>query len=262
MSYMFYNCKKWSVTSRGTAPAPKNYNVSKVTNMSNMFYGCQSIYRMELPNWKTGNVTNMSAMFSGCSMLKYFDFTGWDTRKVTNMSDMFLSCTDINSIKLTSFSTPALTTMRQMFKQCTMLRSVDLSTFDLSNVSDMSHMFSSCKNSPVIDLRVSKKLKAGVNMYYMFYDTFDTKEDTGGVSLLVNSNFVVTTSQSCGWPSKVDYFNYCSFDLYTNANTVNTTIKNNAISTMKNLGWRGWDKGEKPEFTYRFANGKYQSIEY
>ena len=263
MSYMFNNCKQWTVTSRGTAPAPKNYNVSNVTNMNHMFAGCSKISRLELPNWKTGNVTDMSGMFTRCTSLAKIDFSGWDTKKVTTMADMFFYCTAITKVDLTSFNTPALTTMKQMFKQCTELSTVDLSSFDLSNITDMSYMFAGCKNSPVIDLRISKKLKAGVSMYYIFYDTWDSTYKYGGVDLLVNTNFVVTKSQTCGWPtSPSDYFNYCGYNLYTNDRSVVSASKNIAISTMKNLGWKGWDKGEKPFFIYRFSNGKTEWIEY
>ena len=262
MSYMFSGCEKWTVTSRGSYPAPKNYNVSNVTNMSYMFYGCDGITNLELPNWKTGKVTNMSYMFAWCSGLKTVNFSGWDTRAVTTMQSMFYRCNSLTSISLTSFNTPALTTMKQMFYMCEKLGLVDLHTFDLSNVSDMSYMFAGCKNWPVIDLRVSKKIKAGVNMYYIFNDTWDVTAKYGGVSLNVNTNFVITTSQNCGWPTRDDYFNYCWFNLYTNDRSVNTTTKNTAITTLRNLGWKGAAKGEKPYFYYKFVNGGSKDIEF
>lgn len=178
------------------------------------------------------------------------------------MAGMFYYCTAIKNLSLTSFSTPALTTMRQMFYKCELLGTVDLHTFDLSNVSDMSYMFAGCRNCPYIDLRVSKKIKAGVNMYYIFNDTWDVTAKHGGVSLDVNTNFVITTYQNCGWPTRDDYFNYVWFDLYTNDRSVNTTTKNTAISTLRNLGWKGAAKGEKPYFYYKFVNGGSKDIEF
>ncbi len=261
MSYMFYGCEKWSVTS--SSSAPRNYNVSNVTNMSYMFYRCKGITYLDLSNWKTGKVTNMSYMFGLCTGLKTTDFSKWDTRAVTSMAGMFYYCTAIKNLSLTSFSTPALTTMRQMFYKCETLRSVDLHTFDLSNVSDMSYMFAGCRNCPYIDLRVSKKIKAGVNMYYIFNDTWDPTEKYGGASLDINPNFVVTQSQNCGWPTKPDdYFNYSTVYVTTNDRSVVTSTKNTIITTMKNMGYKGWNKGEKPAFLYRFSNGKTEWIEY
>jgi len=263
MSYMFYNCKKWTVTSRGATPAPKNYNVSNVKNMDHMFAGCSNITRLELPNWKTGNVTNMAAMFTRCTSLTKFDFSGWDTRKVTTMADMFFYCTAITSVELTSFNTPALTTTTSMFKQCYKLRLVNLSTFDLSNVSDMSSMFCGCKGQPTIDLQVSKKLKPGVKMYNIFYNTWNEEEKEGGIYLDINSNFVVTTKQDCGWPtSPDDYFNYSPVYVHTNDRSVVSATKNTIITTMKNMGYKGAWKGEKPSFLYIFSNGKTEWIEY
>ena len=263
MSYMFNNCKQWVVTCRSTYVAPKNYNVSNVTNMEHMFAGCSKISRLELPNWKTSNVTNMSGMFTRCTSLAKIDFSGWDTKKVTTMADMFFYCTAITNVDLKSFNTPELTTMKAMFKQCFKLSTVNLSSFDLSKVSDMSYMFYGCKNGPVIDLRVSKKIKSGVSMYYIFYDTWDSTEKYGGVFLDINDNFLVTTSQNCGWPTKPDdYFNYCPVYVTTNHRSVVSATKMAIITTMKNMGYKGAWKGEKPSFLYKFSNGKSEWIEY
>lgn len=63
----------------------KNWNTSKMTNMSIAFSG-QGIFNQPISNWNTGNVTNMSYMFQAPS----FNYTlnNWDVRKVTNMDRM------------------------------------------------------------------------------------------------------------------------------------------------------------------------------
>ena len=44
-------------------------NTSKVTNMSNMFYGCNNLTSLDLSGFDTSKVTNMSNMFYGCDKL-------------------------------------------------------------------------------------------------------------------------------------------------------------------------------------------------
>ena len=260
MSYMFYGCESWVVNAYST-PINK-YNVSNVTNMSYMFAYCSNIFRMKLPDWNTGKVTDMSSMFAHCTALKEIKLTGWDTRKVTTMEGMFYGCTKLPNIDLSSFNTLALTSMRNMFRDCSNLGNVNLSSFDLSRITDMSYMFCGCKGGLVIDFRIPKKMKAGVNMQGMFNDTWNDSRDYGGFYLNVNPNFQVTTRQYINYPSKSDFFNSCTFELYTNDRSVNPTTKNNAITTLKNLGWKGSHAGEKPEFIYRYANGGRVYIEY
>ena len=260
MSYMFYGCESWVVNAYST-PINK-YNVSNVTNMSYMFAYCSNIFRMKLPDWNTGKVTDMSSMFAHCTALKEIKLTGWDTRKVTTMEGMFYGCTKLPNIDLSSFNTLALTSMRNMFRDCSNLGNVNLSSFDLSRITDMSYMFCGCKGGLVIDFRIPKKMKAGVNMQGMFNETWNDSRDYGGFYLNVNPNFQVTTRQYINYPSKSDFFNSCEFELYTNDRSVNPTTKNNAITTLKNLGWKGSHAGEKPEFIYRYANGGRVYIEY
>ncbi|HGF8237648.1 TPA: BspA family leucine-rich repeat surface protein, partial [Enterococcus faecium] len=69
-----------------------------VTNMSSVFYGCNSLTSLDVSHLDTSNVTNMSNMFSGCSGLTTLDLSSWNCDKVTNNGSMFK----------TSASTPLL----------------------------------------------------------------------------------------------------------------------------------------------------------
>ena len=46
-----------------------SFNTNKVTDMSNMFYGCSNLTELNLSNFDTSNVTDMNYMFCGCSKL-------------------------------------------------------------------------------------------------------------------------------------------------------------------------------------------------
>ena len=106
--------------------------INKVTNMSYMFYECNTLSSLpDISKWDTSKVTNMSYMFYDCNTLSSLpDISKWDTSKVTNMSGMFYYCNTLSSLP-------------------------DISKWDTSKVTDMSYMFSNCKES----LNIPSKFK-------------------------------------------------------------------------------------------------------
>ena len=67
-----------------------NWNVSKVTNMYDMFYNCRSIEELDLSRWNTSKVQNMSYMFNNCNSLERLNLDNWSFERVgTNTSSMF-----------------------------------------------------------------------------------------------------------------------------------------------------------------------------
>ena len=66
-----------------------NFDTSKVTDMSRMFYDLRNITSLNLSNFDTSKVTDMNRMFSGMSNLITLDLSNFDTSKVTTMGSMF-----------------------------------------------------------------------------------------------------------------------------------------------------------------------------
>ena len=66
-----------------------NFDTSKVTDMSRMFYDLRNITSLNLSNFDTSKVTTMNRMFSGMSNLTSLDLSNFDTSKVTTMGSMF-----------------------------------------------------------------------------------------------------------------------------------------------------------------------------
>ena len=66
-----------------------NFDTSKVTDMSRMFYDLRNITSLNLSNFDTSKVTTMNRMFSGMSNLTSLDLSNFDTSKVTTMYSMF-----------------------------------------------------------------------------------------------------------------------------------------------------------------------------
>ena len=136
--------------------------LSKVTNMSNMFFECNA-FNSSLKGWDVSHVTNMFCMFYNCTSFNQ-PLTGWDVSKVTDMGQMFYGCTSFNQ-PLTGWDVSHVTDMWGMFFKCTSFNQ-SLTGWDVSNVTDMSQMFSGCTsfNQPLTRWDVSKV----TNMSFMF----------------------------------------------------------------------------------------------
>ena len=77
-----------------------NLNTEKVTDMSEMFFGCTSLKDLNLSNLNTKNVTNMAGMFNRCTNLTNLNLTNFNTENVTDMGAMFMDCTALTSLDL------------------------------------------------------------------------------------------------------------------------------------------------------------------
>ena len=129
-----------------------NFNTSKVTNMSNMFFNCSSLTSLNLSNFDTSKVTNMRYMFNICSSLTSLNLSDFNTSNVTNMSGMFDYCPSLTSLNVSNFNTSNVTNMSYMFDGCSSLTSLNVSSFNTSNVTDMSYMFYNCSKLTSLNL--------------------------------------------------------------------------------------------------------------
>ena len=66
-----------------------NFDTSKVTDMSRMFYDLRNITSLDLSNFDTSKVTDMSRMFYDLRNITSLDLSNFDTSKVTTMGSMF-----------------------------------------------------------------------------------------------------------------------------------------------------------------------------
>ena len=121
-----------------------NFNTEDVTNMSSLFYGCDSLININLSNFNTQNVIDMSHMFDGCKSLINLDLSNFNNQKVSIMNNMFSSCSSLSKINLSNFNTQNVIDMSWMFSCCDSLIDLNLSYFNTINVIDMSSMFAGC----------------------------------------------------------------------------------------------------------------------
>ena len=82
-----------------------NLDTSQVTNMSEMFIGCENLTTLDVSHFDTSKVTDMNYMFGECNGLTSLDLSHFDTSKVTNMSNMFNYCESLTSLDASKWNT-------------------------------------------------------------------------------------------------------------------------------------------------------------
>ena len=185
MSNMFYGCTSFN-------QSLNNWDVSKVTDMSYMFYGCTS-FNQPLDNWDVSQVTDMRGMFSGCISFNQ-PLNNWNVSQVQKMSDrgyfykygMFSRCTSFNQ-SLNNWDVSKVTDMGSMFDGCTSFNQ-PLNNWNVSQVKDMQNMFGDCTsfNQPLNNWDVSQV----TYMNWMFYGctSFNQPLDNWDVSQVTYMN--------------------------------------------------------------------------
>ena len=146
MEEMFYGCE--SLTSLNLS----NFDTSKVTSMWEMFGGCESLTSLDLSSFETSKVERMDNMFRGCQSLTALDLSHFNTSKMKSMSEMFFGCKSLTALDLSSFRTSKVEKMSEMFRGCQSLTSLNLSNFDTSKVTSMWEMFGGCESLTSLDL--------------------------------------------------------------------------------------------------------------
>ena len=130
----------------------KGWNVSKLTNMQQMFKECDNLNEgiwptgpIDMSTWDVSNVTNMQQMFS-CASSPTGIFNGKMftlTNTTTDISNMFRnqqSFTNSGQNTINLWDTSNVTSMTSMFRQASAFDS-DISGWNTANCTSFSNMF-------------------------------------------------------------------------------------------------------------------------
>ena len=110
-------------------------NTTQVTNMSSMFYYCNSLTSLDLSSFNTSSVTTLAGMFNGCSGLTRLDLSSFKTSKVTGMQAMFYGCSELTTVYVgKGWTTAAVTLFANMFMGCTKIRGEKGTTYDANHI--------------------------------------------------------------------------------------------------------------------------------
>ena len=235
MSFMFFNMPNLTTINLS------NFDTSKVTNMSYMFQDVSKLTTLNLSNFDTSKVTNMNSMFAGMSNLATLNLSNFDTSKVTNMRGMFLDMSKLTTLNLSNFDTSQVTDMDHMFTAMRSLTTLNLSNFDTSKVTDMSYMFFSMPNLTTLNLSSFDTSKV-TDMNAMFsgmsslttlnLSNFDTSKVTNMSSMFSGMSNLTTLNLSNFDTSKVTNMSFMFFNM-PNLTTLN--LSNFDTSKVTNM---------------------------
>ena len=88
--------KNWFKGFSGKTFYLSKINLSEATTVAGMFEGCNKLKQLYFTG-NTQNLTDMSNMFNGCENLFFVDLSTVDTKNVTDVSNMFKGCTKLSN---------------------------------------------------------------------------------------------------------------------------------------------------------------------
>lgn len=134
MVYAFYDCANLQISATDVP------DLSRVTEMSNMFSGCTILDGpANIGSWDVSNVTSMYSVFEYASSFNQ-PIGSWNTSGVTDMGYMFSNTTAFNQ-PIGSWDTQSVENMSQMFYNASSFDQ-PIGGWDTQNVTDMTYMFS------------------------------------------------------------------------------------------------------------------------
>ena len=113
---------------------------TRITDMSNLIFGCNDDFNQPIGNWDVSNVIDMSYMFYyECGLTQFNqDISHWDVSNVINMEGMFGGSSSFAQ-DLNQWDVSSVTNMQSMFIYSSFNQSIG--DWDVSNVTNMQSMF-------------------------------------------------------------------------------------------------------------------------
>ncbi|AUI86314.1 hypothetical protein BS333_07875 [Vibrio azureus] len=184
-----------------------NWDMSRVTNMSNMFYGAESFnnagkplwngnvvpgmslspeqtlmisgifnrahsFNQPINNWITAQVTSFADVFHDAFIFNQ-PLDNWSTDNVVNMNSTFNHASNFAQ-PLNSWNTGSVENMSSMFMNMKFFNQ-DISSWDVSNVKDMTSMFQSSLafNQDIGNWKVKPEFKNELSYMFFYANQFD-----------------------------------------------------------------------------------------
>ena len=169
MANAFYGCNNLNISAIDTP------NLTGVTNMSYMFYGCSILDGpINIGSWNTVAVNNMSYIFNSARVFNQ-NIGSWNTAAVADMSNMFSGASAFNQ-NINSWNIATVKNMNGMFREASAFNQ-NIGSWNTSAVTDMIAMFSS---SSSFNQNIGSWNTAAVtNMAVMFADANTFNQNIG-----------------------------------------------------------------------------------
>lgn len=124
----------------------ENWDTSSVTNMQDMFTGCESLRTINVSSWDTSSVKNMLRTFGQAYLENIIGINNWDTSSLTSLYNTFGNCMALVNLDLTNWNTSKVNYMYALFQTCVKLKILDISGWDVSSCTNMNAIFNNCNS--------------------------------------------------------------------------------------------------------------------
>jgi len=163
----YYGCSSCCPGVRTFNEDISGWDVSKVTNMENMFYDAEN-FNQDIGGWDVSKVTNMDRMFEDATSFNQ-DIGKWDVSSVTTMYEMFYEAHSFNQ-DIGKWDVSSVTSFYYMFSDAYAFNQ-DLSKWDVSGATDLEGMFhvADSFNQDLCDW--GEHLRPAADVYNMFPST-------------------------------------------------------------------------------------------
>ncbi len=228
----------------GSSGGMGNWNVSRVTDMGNMFYNAGK-FDQPLGDWDVSSVINMAEMFAGADAFNQ-PIGDWNVSSVISMSTMFYYAETFNQ-PLGDWDVSSVTLMDWMFLGAKNFNQ-PLGNWNVSSVTTMWVMFSGAKNfdQPLGDWNVSSV----TTMNYMFESMSLSSENydhlligwsqlplQNSVRLFADGSYYLSSQAKIARQYIIDTFNWVIIDLGEELQFVLEPISSTSTPGMIDLSW-------------------------
>lgn len=159
------------------------FNTSNVTNMSYLLNYCESLKDINgMADWDVSNVTNMSNLFTRTANVDLTPLKDWDVSKVTTLSNLF-EYSKITTLKgLENWNLSSLTSISGLLYQSSVVDASAISNWDTSRITsfyNLTYSATSLKTLGRLDMTSFNQTSA-TNFPIYAYTELKSLTDVGG----------------------------------------------------------------------------------
>jgi surface protein len=242
-----------STTATSTYGHISNWDVSAVTDMSNLFWGAN--FNEDIGNWDTLNVTSMSKMFFEVQSFNQ-SIGNWDVSKVNDMNNMFNGAQAFNNGQTNNEGTAPLnwdvssvTDMNNMFNSASAFNQ-PIGNWDVSSVTDMNNMFN---NAQAFDQPINTQEVTVNGSTYTAWDVSSVSD----MSYMFSQN-----GQSAAFNQSIGNWDVSSVttmdSMFTGLTAFNQPIPTQEV-TVNGSTYTAWDVSSVSDMTSMFQDSGFNN---
>lgn len=235
-----------------------NWDVSNVENMQLMFRNTKNLRTVHGldEKWNTNNVTDMTSMFEGSAIESADGIRNFKTRNVHHMNNMFYQAKNLSNVKGITWDNTYCDEATGMFEESGLTTSEGLEVFTNNNLASMGRMFMNANKLEDIKALENWDISNTNDIGKMFTGTTSLKEANLGKWKTSYVSNIVGLFDNSGVKKITGLENW---------NTKNVWNMGKAFSNTTNLtqipGIENWNTSSATDMNDMFANSSVTSLD-